>query len=200
MACLLKRLVPVVLALAIQPVVLADPPSVPLITVATQTDAEYWLDSTYAMTGSAAGNVAILLTVLALDLVPDALAKTGEPPPDLVNGNVLLGFLMILPVLTTAFALHWFAPKSEHLDTDLGQTLLGSAIGTLVHLVVLIPLVLLLPHGNTTQQTVYDLAPVGILTGVLLEGLFAAQFYGKSKHWRVESNQMGLVVVHRIPF
>lgn len=190
------------LALSLHPWAVASPilPPQSLIAVETQTDPEYWLDSTYAMTGSALGHTAVLLTILTLDLLPDALAKTGETPADLVNGNVLLGFLLVVPVLTTAFALQWFAPKSEHLSTDFGQTLIGSALGALLHVAILIPMVLLLPHGSTTQQTVYDLAPIGILTGVLLEGLMAAHFYGRSKQWQIQQSQGGVLLVHRIPF
>jgi hypothetical protein len=163
------------------------------------TEADYWLDVTYGMAGSAIGNGAILLTVIGLDLAPGLIGQSG----DWVNSAApWLAFLILVPIASTTLMLHFAAPTPEGIETDFWQTLLGSSAGVILHTLLLIPLVLAFNQGSVSE-TFYLLAPAGFLSGVLTEGLVSALFHNQSRRWVVQASApgtAGLMLVHRLAF
>jgi len=164
------------------------------------TDLDYWSNSIYAMGGSAAGNGLILLTVLALDLAPLVFTNEGEVPADWVgSAGVWLFLLGVIPVISTTLLMHVSSPKADW--ESVFWTGLGSLLSVLVHsLVVVLPMSLIFQQGSPTE-TFYLVAPVALLTGVIFEGLTAAQFHQFSERWRVSQTPGGgIMLSHQIDF
>lgn len=164
------------------------------------TESDYWLNATYAMGGSAAGNGLIVLTVLVLDLLPLLLTTEGEPPPDFLGAAGSWLFLLgLMPVVLTSLSMHMYSPKADW--NSVLWTSLGSLVAVLLHsLLVVLPLSMLFQQEKATE-TFYLVAPIALLTGVLFEGLSAAQFHQFSERWQIsQTPRGGLMLSHHIDF
>lgn len=161
------------------------------------TEADYWLASSYAAVGSLAGNGAVFLTVFALDLLPGIV---GQPDADWVNQFFFLTpLLLLMPMATLVLSLESYFPKPPHIDSNLWQTILGSALSVVVHAVLMLPMFYIFDQGSFSK-TFYLLAPTAVITAALVEGMGTAFFFDKSRHWRVTPEPGGLRLSYSLAF
>ncbi|PIQ25870.1 hypothetical protein COW36_22290 [bacterium (Candidatus Blackallbacteria) CG17_big_fil_post_rev_8_21_14_2_50_48_46] len=164
------------------------------------TPSDYWMETSFALVGSAAGNGVALLSFFLVDIAPTALSDGSSAPADLIgSGGALWLLLLLLPALTTPLTLQFFYPLPEHLQTDFWSTLLGSSAAVLLHAVLMIPLFFLAKQPSLSQS-IYLIAPAALFSGILIEGLATAWFYDQSRSLRLEQADAGLKLVYHLTF
>lgn len=163
------------------------------------TESDYWLNSAYAMGGSAAGNGLIILTVLLLDLLPTAFANADNPPGDWIGAaGPWLYSLGLIPLISTPLTMHLYSPDA-HWENYL-WTSLGTLAGMLVQGLIMW-LFAQVFQQESGVQTFYLLSPVLLLSGLIFEGLTAAQFHQFAEEWRVsQAPGGGLMLSRRLVF
>lgn len=166
--------------------------------VTTQT--EFGLEMIYAMMGSAAGNGGALVLFILLDIVPGFFESPDFVPPDLVS-NPLVALLLIAPAVSVAITMHFFYPQVKEVKANLFLSILGNLLGVLVHSLLMIPIFLNFQRP-TISESVTTLAPIALITAVLIESLFTVFFYDWSKSWDIKSSASapGLLLVKSFKF
>jgi len=167
---------------------------------AEPTEADYWTNSAYAIGGSAAGNGAIFLSILMLDLAPLLFTGEEEEPADLISSAGPWLFLLgLIPIISTPWIMHANSPEADW--DSIVWTSLGSLLSVLLHsLLIVLPLSFAFQQESPTQ-TFYLVAPAAMLTGILLEGLVSAQFHQFSERWQVSgAPRGGIMLSHQIDF
>lgn len=142
----------------------------------------YWLNTLQASGGSAAGNATVIALFIALDILP---ALFNAPDSWVTSAGPLLSLLVLIPAVTTPLFMHLWSPhaKSEHW---LGSGI-ASLISTLLHLGLMIGLGLSLNNMGLTNglaNSFYLLAPVGLISAVLIESMGTAAGYRVAKAWK----------------
>lgn len=135
----------------------------------------YWLNTLQASGGSAAGNATVIALFIALDILP---ALLNSPDSWITGAGPLLSLLVLIPAITTPLFMHLWSPhaKSEHW---LGSGI-ASLISTLIHLGLMVGLGLTLNSMGLTDgiaNSFYLLAPVGLISAVLIESMGTAAGY-----------------------
>lgn len=149
------------------------------------TESDLWLNSTYALGGAAAGNASAVLVFGLIDILPLLLAQVGwvEGSPNWVEGaGPWLLLLLLLPMVGTPLLMHIYSPEAQ--VESLGWSIAGSVISTLLHAVLMIPLVFLFGQDKLSD-TVYLLAPAAGITAIILESLGTAGAHQLGETWRL---------------
>jgi hypothetical protein len=171
-------------ALAIELALLQSPtgPFAQLNNEKNRESTAFWLNALQASGGSAAGNATVIALFIALDVVPHLF----NPPGDWIHGaGPLLGLLLLIPAMTTPLFMHLWSPhaKAEHW---LGSGI-ASLLSTLLHLGLMLGIGFTLNSMGLTDglaNTFYLLAPVGLISAVLLEGMGTAAGYQVASTWK----------------
>ena len=201
MSKLLFRPVSLFLSLAIIMIqVLVLPPSAqasdshhaPSQLIAPSTEADLWLESTYAMAGSAAGNATVVILVIGLDVLSAYLPATSTGPQDILGTYTpWLSFLLIAPILGTYLALELFYPKHEMIQTEILPPALASLVSTIVHTALMFLAATTLFNQGNFKDTFYLVAPAAFITAILFEGVSTAYFYDKTRRWGLSNDAQG---------
>lgn len=158
---------------------------------------DYWTNTTYAFGGAALGNGAVLLSVFALDILP--LLWGGEGGVLIENNPWILPLLLIFPLVLTPWLMHLNSPAAE--NEQAAWSIAGSILSVALHTLLVLPLLFLFPQQNLAS-TIYFLAPAGVLSGILIEGMGTAYFHQLGSRWQVSpvANGSGLQISHQILF
>lgn len=163
------------------------------------TPSDYWLETSFALVGSAAGNGAALLTFFLLDVLPPALSSEPEKSDWISAGGPIWSLLLILPMITTPLALHLFYPLPENIQVDPWQTAFGGFLTVSMHTLLMIP-VFLLVQQPSFSQSIYLMAPLAFFSAVLLEGMGTAWFYDQSRRFSLHISDQSLRWVYQLSF
>ncbi len=157
---------------------------------------DYWINTTYAIGGSALGNGALLAMVFALDV---SSTFFGDPSGLWIeNSPWLLPLLLIFPLVLTPLMMHMNSPSAE--GDQVAWSIAGSILSVALHTLLILPLALLFPQENLAN-TIYFLAPAGVLTGLLIEGMGTAYLHQVGSQWQVSPiSGSGLQISHQIQF
>lgn len=149
------------------------------------TESDLWLNSTYALGGAAAGNASAVLVFGLIDILPLLLTQVGwiEGSPNWVEGaGPWLLLLLLLPMAGTPLLMHLNSPEAR--VESVGWSIAGSVISTLLHALLMIPLVFVFGQGKLSD-TVYLLAPAAVITALILESLGTAGAHQLGETWRL---------------
>lgn len=164
------------------------------------TEFDFWMETSVAMAGSAAGNGAALLSFLLLDLVPPIYGVTTTAKPNWVNADSpFLAFYLLLPILAAPLALYLFYPLPAGVSADFGQTFLASLGAVLLHTVLMIPVFLLMNQPNFSQN-IYLTAPLAFFSALVLEGMATAWIFDRSRNLSLQQADNGLKLVYTQSF
>lgn len=158
---------------------------------------DYWTNTTYAFGGAALGNGALVLSVFVLDILP---LLWGDPGGLLIENNPwILPLLLIFPMVLTPLLMHFNSPSAE--TDQVGWSIAGSILSVALHTLLVLPLLILFPQENLVS-TLYFLAPAGVLSGILIEGLGTAYLHQIGSQWQVSpvASGSGLQLTHQIRF
>lgn len=173
--------------------------SAPASSSQATTPTDYWLETSFALAGSAVGNGAALLTFFLMDILPSALHSEAPETDWISAGGAIWSLLLLIPMITTPLTLHFFYPLPEDIQADPWQTALGSFITVSLHALLMIPLFLLVQQPNLSQS-VYLVAPLAFFSAVLIEGMGTAWFYNQSRHFILKTADNGLGLVYQLSF
>jgi len=166
------------------------------------TESDYWLNSTYALGGSAAGHGVVVLTVVLLDILPAVFAAEGQAPDDWIGAaGPLLALLLLVPMISTPLMMHIFSPKTEW-EYVLWSTV-GAVLSVILHALLMVPLFLFFAEDSASfAQTFYLLAPAAISSALVVEALGTAWFHhlGASGWQLAPTPAGGVQLSHQLRF
>jgi hypothetical protein len=159
---------------------------------------DLWLETSFAMAGSLAGNSAAVLVFFLADVLPPAFSDAADNNWIEAGGIWWLG-LLALPALTTPLALHLFYPLPQGVEADWRQSVMGSVGSVLLHTLCMLPVFMLVQQPEFSQS-IYLTLPLAFFSAVVLEGLGTAWLYDQSRHLSLKQTGAGLQVVYQLNF